>query len=163
MADTTQQVPPWRGPTNWTGSTPFPDSPPTPPSGKLGYEDWWNQNGKDRAYSASFGSPGASYLDYLKSSATAPAIQNADPGQAQPTIPSPVAIPPAITAQNPLTPPSTTLGTQSQSTNQYAPLTPYTNNSYGVQAQASPPSSPLLGTLNKPRKFYGLPSYGFYQ
>lgn len=63
-------TPGWYSPTNWivngvNDRSLFPSAPPTPPTGKLNFTDWYNQMGKNMAQSVSFGSPAASYLDYI--------------------------------------------------------------------------------------------------
>lgn len=91
------RVPDWYGPTNWgTGAESFPSKPTTVPPGKLSYEDWWNQIGSQRAYSRSFGSPAASYLEYIgydPSTGQIPTIAPSPGGPiptSEPTVPSPV-------------------------------------------------------------------------
>lgn len=59
------QSTPWTQPTNWFGKSAFPSSPPDPPAGKLNFQDWYNRIGKNMPQSVSFGSPAASYLDYI--------------------------------------------------------------------------------------------------
>lgn len=76
------QSTPWTQPTNWLGKSAFPSSPPDPPAGKLNFQDWYNQIGKNMAQSVSFGSPAASYLDYIGytgSGGTAPPATTSPP------------------------------------------------------------------------------------
>lgn len=88
------QSAPWAQPTNWFGQSAFPSSPPTPPAGKLNYQDWYNQIGKNMAQSASFGSPAASYLDYIG--------YTGSPGsKTTPTTPN-ITAPPPTTVNNPI-------------------------------------------------------------
>lgn len=61
---TATSAPGWRRPTNWFQGD-FPGSAPQAPAGKLGYDDWYDQIGKNYAYSISFGSPAATYLEYI--------------------------------------------------------------------------------------------------
>lgn len=146
------QAPAWRGPTNWTGGSAFPSAPPTPPSGKLNYNDWYNQIGQDLPYSASFGSPGASYLDYLGSSGTSQ----------QPTTPTGVGAVTGAGASTTGTPtgtspiPSPTANTQIDYLSQLTP--------YGGQGSMNfnPFQPNPAGGTQQQGQFNSLPTYGFY-
>ena len=84
-------APGWSSPTNWDNGT-FPTSPPNAPSGKLDYEDWWISTGQYMAYSISFGSPAASYLQYIGWVAT-PVFNPPTAPSSPPGTPTPIGAP----------------------------------------------------------------------
>lgn len=101
------EVPEWRPPTNWMGmsggDSSFPSSPPTPGPGQLSYEDWFNQIGYNMPHSASFGSPAASYLEYLSKNPANGSSTQTIPTQQQP-IQQPGQLPGQLPPLNPISP-----------------------------------------------------------